>query len=80
MSPRFQATLRLTRGENERKQPCGETLEDCTRRFQYWNHPRMRFFIGRENKMPCDSIAYASARLLDDLPGQIFWLYGEAPW
>jgi dienelactone hydrolase len=33
----------------------GETLENSTRRFQYWNHPRMRFFIGRENKMPFDS-------------------------
>jgi len=33
----------------------GETLENSTRRFQYWNNPRMRFFIGRENKMPFDS-------------------------
>jgi dienelactone hydrolase len=33
----------------------GETLENGTRRFQYWNNPRMRFFIGRENKMPFDS-------------------------
>jgi dienelactone hydrolase len=33
----------------------GETLENSTRRFQYWNHPRTRFFIGRENKMPFDS-------------------------
>ncbi len=32
----------------------GETLENSTRRFQYWNNPRMRFFIGRENKMPFD--------------------------
>jgi len=32
-----------------------ETLENSTRRFQYWNHPRMRFFIGRENRMPFDS-------------------------
>lgn len=33
----------------------GEHLENSTRRFQYWNHPRMRFFVGRENKMPFDS-------------------------
>lgn len=33
----------------------GENLDNSTRRFQYWNHPRMRFFIGRENKMPFDS-------------------------
>ena len=32
-----------------------ETLESCTRAFPYWNHPRMRFFIGRENKLPFDS-------------------------
>lgn len=33
----------------------GETLENSTRRFPYWNNPRMRFFIGRENKLPFDS-------------------------
>ncbi len=33
----------------------GETLENSTRKFQYWNNPRMRFFIGRENKLPFDS-------------------------
>lgn len=33
----------------------GETLENSTRQFPYWNNPRMRFFIGRENKMPFDS-------------------------
>ena len=33
----------------------GETLEISTRQFPYWNNPRMRFFIGRENKMPFDS-------------------------
>ena len=32
----------------------GETLENSTRRFPYWNHPRMRFFMGRENKLPFD--------------------------
>lgn len=32
-----------------------ETLESSTRSFPYWNHPRMRFFIGRENKLPFDS-------------------------
>ncbi len=32
-----------------------ETLESSTRQFQYWNNPRMRFFIGRENKLPFDS-------------------------
>jgi len=33
----------------------GETLESSTRSYPYWNHPRMRFFIGRENKLPFDS-------------------------
>ncbi len=33
----------------------GEHLEYCSRQFQYWNKPRMRFFAGRENKMPFDS-------------------------
>ncbi|HEY0670317.1 MAG TPA: acetylxylan esterase, partial [Sphingobacteriaceae bacterium] len=33
----------------------GETLEISTRQFPYWNNNRMRFFIGRENKMPFDS-------------------------
>jgi pimeloyl-ACP methyl ester carboxylesterase len=33
----------------------GETLEASTRQFPYWNNPRMRFFIGRENKLPFDS-------------------------
>jgi dienelactone hydrolase len=33
----------------------GENLENSTRQFPYWNNPRMRFFIGRENKLPFDS-------------------------
>jgi len=33
----------------------GEHLEYSTRHFQYWNKPRMRFFAGRENKLPFDS-------------------------
>jgi len=33
----------------------GETLEVSTRQFPYWNNPRMRFFMGRENKLPFDS-------------------------
>jgi dienelactone hydrolase len=32
-----------------------ETLEASTRLYPYWNHPRMRFFAGRENKLPFDS-------------------------
>jgi dienelactone hydrolase len=32
-----------------------ETLESSTRQFEYWNNPRMRFFIGRENQLPFDS-------------------------
>ena len=32
-----------------------ETLEASTRLYPYWNHPRMRFFSGRENKLPFDS-------------------------
>lgn len=33
----------------------GETLEYSTRVFPYWNHPRLRFFAGRENKLPFDA-------------------------
>jgi cephalosporin-C deacetylase-like acetyl esterase len=33
----------------------GETLEISSRLFPYWNNPKMRFFIGRENKIPFDS-------------------------
>ena len=32
-----------------------ETLEASTRYYPYWNHPRLRFFAGRENKLPFDS-------------------------
>ena len=45
----------------------GETLESSTRSYPYWNHPRMRFFIGRENKLPFDShflLALAAPRAL----------------
>jgi hypothetical protein len=33
----------------------GETLEASTRLYPYWNHPRLRFFAGRENKLPFDA-------------------------
>ena len=33
----------------------GETLEAGTRLYPYWNHPRLRFFAGRENKLPLDA-------------------------
>ena len=33
----------------------GETLEYSTRVFPYWNPPRLRFFAGRENKLPFDA-------------------------
>ena len=33
----------------------GETLESSTLSFPHWNHPRLRFFAGRENKLPFDS-------------------------
>jgi len=33
----------------------GETLEYSTRVFPYWNHPRLRYFAGRENKLPFDA-------------------------
>src|SRR6056297_34142 len=33
----------------------GEHLENSSRRFPYWNNPRMLFFMGRTNKMPFDS-------------------------
>jgi len=31
-----------------------ETIADITRNFPHWLHPRMRFFIGREHKLPFD--------------------------
>jgi len=31
-----------------------ETLEMCTRNYPQWYHPRLRFFVGRENKLPID--------------------------
>jgi dienelactone hydrolase len=32
----------------------GEGIESITRRFPDWFHPRLRFFVGRENKLPVD--------------------------
>ena len=32
----------------------GETLEEITRNFPHWFHPRLRFFAGREDKLPVD--------------------------
>ncbi len=31
-----------------------ETLEEITRYFSHWFHPRLRFFAGREHKLPVD--------------------------
>lgn len=31
-----------------------ETLEMGTRNYPHWYHPRLRFFVGRENKLPVD--------------------------
>jgi pimeloyl-ACP methyl ester carboxylesterase len=31
-----------------------ETLEMTTRNYPHWYHPRLRFFVGRENKLPID--------------------------
>ena len=31
-----------------------ETIWDITTNFPYWFHPRLRFFIGREHKLPVD--------------------------
>ena len=31
-----------------------ETMEMCTRNYPQWYHPRLRFFVGRENKLPFD--------------------------
>lgn len=31
-----------------------ETIWDITTNFPYWFHPRLRFFIGREQKLPAD--------------------------
>ncbi len=45
----------------------GETLEYSTRVYPYWNHPRLRFFAGRENHLPFDShflLALAAPRAL----------------
>src|SRR6185295_17489684 len=32
----------------------GEGIENITRAFPEWLHPRLRFFAGRENKLPID--------------------------
>lgn len=32
----------------------GEGIESITRRFPEWFHPRWRFFVGREHKLPVD--------------------------
>jgi len=45
----------------------GEHVEFSTRVYPYWNHPRLRFFAGRENKLPFDShflLALAAPRPL----------------
>jgi dienelactone hydrolase len=45
----------------------GETVEFSTRVYPYWNHPRLRFFAGRENRLPFDShflLALAAPRPL----------------
>ena len=31
-----------------------ETLEQITRNYPHWFHPRLRFFAGRENRLPVD--------------------------
>ncbi len=31
-----------------------ESIAEITRNFPYWLHPRLRFFVGRENKLPVD--------------------------
>lgn len=31
-----------------------ETIEEITRYFSHWFHPRLRFFVGREHKLPVD--------------------------
>jgi len=31
-----------------------ESISDITTNFPYWFHPRLRFFIGREHKLPVD--------------------------
>lgn len=44
---------------------CGEGIELITRTFPDWLHPRLRFFTGRENKLPVDQnelIACAAPR------------------
>lgn len=36
------------------EQHMGEGIENITRRFTEWFHPRWRFFVGREDKLPVD--------------------------
>jgi len=36
------------------EQQFGEGIELITRRFPEWFHPRLRFFVGREDKLPVD--------------------------
>ncbi|MBL8796795.1 MAG: alpha/beta fold hydrolase [Planctomycetia bacterium] len=31
-----------------------ETIEQITRNYPHWFHPRLRFFVGRENQLPID--------------------------
>ena len=35
-------------------QYCNQTLDDIAAGFPHWFHPRMRFFYGREDKLPVD--------------------------
>ena len=46
-----------------------ETIEQITGRFPGWFHPRLRFFAGREHKLPVDQnmlMALVAPRALDE--------------
>ena len=40
------------RFHNERQ--LGEEIDSLTRNFPDWLHPRLRFFAGREDRLPVD--------------------------
>ncbi len=59
--PRIQVVISSSSGQGGcltarefSEQHFGEGLELITRRFPDWLHPRLRFFVGREDKLPVD--------------------------
>ena len=58
-----------------------ETIIDITTNFQYWFHPRLRFFVGREHKLPVEQnllMALIAPRGL--MLSNALTEYGGNPW